>query len=513
MDHNVPWQAYDAQGGVQPTPKSTFPTGKKEVVFAGAVLLCALALCNFTLFGGFNLGFAIAALAYMACAFGYLLAAGCRPSAYSAALLCLSVVITAAFPCTDDSFVKFVMLCFLSVSVNLSLCLMANQNLRDPGSVSSLIDAPRVVFRLGVGRLHEAFRGLREVFRRSGTAGKKGGAFLLGICLCVPVLAIVIPLLISADAAFDGLVALLPEFGFSEFFVTVIFGCLLACTLYTRSTALRHSPRETPRVIVRKGINAITVNTVLGAVCVVYFAYLVSQLAYFAGGFAGILPEGYTPAQYARRGFFEMAFLSAVNLGMIGASLGLVRKTKAAPISTKVLCLFIGMVTLFLIAAASAKMFLYIGTYGLTRLRVLTQVTMLFMAVTTLLVMVWLLVPKLPYMKAIILAALVIGATTIWADVDTQVARYNVDAYLSGKLETVDVYHLSQLGSGAVPQLARLAEEAADEEVRTQAQEYLKNYWFYEYEDIRGWNYVNYNAAQYLPAREDGAPPEDAHAY
>lgn len=496
---NQPGQSYDVPEREQLVRKPFLPAGKREVIFAGVTLLIAMALCNFILYGGFNLGFALAAVAYIGCAFVYLLAAGCKPSVYSVLLLCLSAVIAAAFARSDDGFVKLVMVCFLSVSVNLGLCLMAKQNLRSPGSLSSLLDAPRAVYRLGVGRLSNAFRGLKLAFHRSGSIGQKGGAFLLGLCLCVPVLAVVIPLLISADAAFDGLISLLPEIKFNEFFATVVLGSLLACTLYTRCVALRHSPKEEPRKTNAKGMSTITVNTVLAAVCVVYSAYLVSQLAYFAGGFAGILPEGYTTAQYARRGFFEMAFLCAVNLGVIVMALGLVRKEKATPISTKVLCLFIGLVTLFLVAAASAKMFLYIGTYGLTRLRVLTQIVMLFFGLTTAVVMVWLFVPKLPYMKAVILAAMVIGAATIWADVDTQVARYNVDAYLSGKLETVDVVHIFYLGDGAVPQLIRLAEEAPDPNVAREAQKWLAMCKADNCKDFREWNYVNYMTRQYLP--------------
>ena len=40
---------------------------------------------------------------------------------------------------------------------------------------------------------------------------------------------------------------------------------------------------------------------------------------------------------------------------------------------------------------------------------------------------------------------------------DGYIAKYNVDRYVSGSLETVDVDHLSGLGSGAVPYLDRLA--------------------------------------------------------
>ena len=269
----------------------TFPTGKKEVLFAGLILLTSLALCNFVLKGGFSLGFALAAIGSIACSAGYLLASGCKPTAYSGSLLALSCVIVAGYARSDDGFVKLIMLFFLLVSSNLGLSLLAENYRYRPGGFLSLLDAPRALFALGVGNLPESCRGLGQAFRKSGSVGQKGGAFLLGLCIAIPVLAVMIPLLISADAAFDGLIALLPEFEFVECIQTVIFGGILAFWLYTRGVALRHSGKESEKETVMKGISSITINTALSAVCGLYVVYLFSQLAYLSGGFSGILPE------------------------------------------------------------------------------------------------------------------------------------------------------------------------------------------------------------------------------
>ena len=506
MEYNErDWSAYSDWQGQVKEPKPAYPTGKKEALFALAILLCGVALCNFTLFGGFNLGFSIAAVAGVIFTFIYLLWSGCKPNAYSIALLVLSVAITAGFARSNDGFVKFILLHFLVLGVNLGLCVMAGQNRFQTGSAASLLDAPRTLFGLGIGRSSRAMSGLSHGLRRSGSVGQKGGAFLLGLCVALPVLAIMLPLLISADAAFDGLVSLLPDFEAKEFVVTLILAPFVAILLYNRGVALRHDEKEQFSASKgKKGVNAITVNTALGAVCFVYVAYLVSQLAYFSGGFSGILPKEFTMAEYARRGFFEMATLCGINLAVMVAGLGVVRKECRAPLATRLLCLFVGVVTLFLVATASAKMFMYIGSYGLTRLRVLTQIIMLFMALTTGIVMVWLFVPKLPYMKAVLLIAMVIGTATLWADVNTQVARYNVDAYLSGKLEQVDFRHLMSLNGSAIPQITRLAEEAPDEEVAKMAKQFLENHLPYSHEDFRGWNYVNHAADGMLPkAQED----------
>ena len=485
---------------------AVYPAGGRELIFAGLVGASALFLCNSLLYGGFRLGFAIGLVLCLLCGSGYLLSCGRKPGIYSGFLLVMSAVIAAGFARSGDGFVKAVMLGFLFVSVNLGLTLQAGKKRHKAGGIASVLDAFYTAFIHSL-RLDRSFRGLREAFRKSGTAARKGGAVLTGLLIAVPLLVIMIFLLMRADAAFEGLMDQLPEIRIGEIFGTVIWGGVLFCMLYTKGVSLQHCALEETGTRARRGISRLTVNTVLMAVCLVYLVYLFSQLAYFAGGFAGILPEEYTMAEYARRGFFEMAWLCAINLGIVALSVALVEKEKGTPVMTKLLCLFINVITVFFVAAASGKMFLYIGNYGLTRLRVLTQVVMLWLCVTTVLVAVWIFCPKLPYMKAVICAAMIIGALVFWLDVDTLVSRYNVNAYLSGAMEEIDVAHLGTLNESAVPYIAELAEKATDPMVREMASDLLTNWydgWRVEVaEDFRGWTYAHRTAEGFLPEKPE----------
>jgi hypothetical protein len=434
-----------------------FPTGNKEIVLLAAAVLLGILTANCGVYFGLNLGFAVAAVLCIGVSWLYLHKSGCKMTPYSGALLALSMAAAASHARSDDGFVKFVMLMFTLVSANLGLCLMAGQNRRSAGGFTSLLDAPRAVFTLGLGGLGNAGRGIKESAKNAGPAGKNRTAVLVGVLIAVPVMAVLIPLLISADAAFEGLLALLPDFDLAQAFGSVILGVPLAAVLYARNVALRHREKEESAVRTRKTIHPLTVNTVLIAVCVLYLAYLFSQLSYFVGGFAGLLPEDYTMADYARRGFFEMAWLSVLNLGIMTLSVALAEpKNGRAPLMTRLLALFVGAVSTFFIGTASAKMMMYIGSYGLTRLRLLTEVIMVFIAFTVVYVTVWLFCPRFPYMKAVVLTGLLIGCVVAWADVDTMVAAYNVHAYQSGALESIDIGHLGSLGDGAVPYIAEL---------------------------------------------------------
>ncbi|MBE6978739.1 MAG: DUF4173 domain-containing protein [Ruminococcaceae bacterium] len=500
-----PWPPYEApKPPYQPQPQPCFPAEKREWWMACAAALSGLALANGLIFGGGDLGFALAMMLSIVFASAYLWRSGKKPGAYSVTLLSISLVIAAGFVRSNDGFVKFVMLLFILLAVNLGLCIQSGQNRRLATGFTTLLDGPRALFALGFGSMAPAFRGLFRGRTGENADRKKTGAVLLGLAITVPVLLIVLPLLISADAAFEGFVDLLPDFELGEIFVTAVLGGGVACVLYTRSAALRHAPRKEAAKRRPGRVNPWTVNTVLIGLCVVYVAYLLSQLAYFAGGFSGVLPEGYNMAEYARRGFFEMAWLCVINLSIIALTVGLVEKGTRTPLATRIFCLFIGFVTVFFVITASAKMGLYIGAYGLTRLRVLTEVIMVFLGLATLTVCVWLFVPRLPYMKVILILALVMGATVLWADVDTVVAAYNVRAYQNGALQSVDVNYLTGLSSGAVPYIIELAEDGNQAARDWLAEESRMYYWCGDHHDLRSWNIADWLAGKLLEAWHTG---------
>lgn len=504
-----------------------YPAGKRELWFGLGMIISGLLLANVLLYAGLNLGFAIAVILNTVCTGAYILArkdaaqestdssaaeTNCRSAetgrnrAYALALLGLSIVIAASFARSDDGFVKFVMLCFLMVGVNLGLCLLAGKNRRSPDTVHTLKDAGYTLFSLGIGEIASAGSGVKETLWRSDSIGKKGASVLLGLGMAFPVLAVICFLLMSADAAFEGVMDKLPDISLGELGTTLLVGSIIVCVLYTRGTALNGCTASPVEEKKRKGLPHLTINTVLVMVCFVYLVYLVSQLAYFTGGFAGILPEEYTFSQYARRGFFEMALLCGINLSIIAFSLRVCRKKNPVSLSTRMFCLFIGVMTLFFVVAASAKMVLYIGSYGLTRLRLLTQIVMIFLGITTGLVCVWLFVPKLPYMKVVILTAMVMGAAISWADVDTQIARYNVNAYLDGRMDSVDVGYLKRnLGDGAIPYLVKLQREASDPQVLVEVRQALAYREAASIQDFRSWNYAEWKASKYLQDGDSAA--------
>ena len=478
-------------------PKPIFPVGKGELAFALWIFVFSLAAMNGMFFGWSHLLFGLSLLALLGGSAFYLRRRGHRFGWYESTLLVLCGLMCVGFFTSGDTGMAGFATLILMVVPSLAYCIAAGQNRRSPAGVLSLLDAPRATYMVGLGNIGASSRGVREAFRSSGRIGRTTSAIGIGLLISLPVLAVMIAELVSADAAFEGLLDLLPEFELAESICTAILGTVLAVLLYYRGVGLHHAPKSTTPAREPKGFNVLTINTILFAVCGLYLVYLASQLAYVVGGFSGILPEDFTLAEYARRGFFEMSRLCALNLTIMALGVGLTRKNGKSPLLTRLLALFIGLMTLFFVAAASAKMIMYIGSYGLTWKRVTTEVFMLWLAVTTVLVSIWLFRESLPYMKLSMVVGLALCALLFLGDVNARVAQYNVRAYQSGKLETVDVQHLSRLDEGVVPYLEELTADQ-DEAIAKAAVKALENYDYVKAEDWRSWNLTTSRAAQIL---------------
>ena len=199
----------------------------------------------------------------------------------------------------------------------------------------------------------------------------------------------------------------------------------------------------------------------LTVLSLVYLAYLLSQGAYFFEGFRGLLPAGYTPAMYARRGFFEMCTICVINLAFFfGAASVCRRREGRLPAFIRLLMCFLCLFSLTLVAISASKMVLYIRSFGMTRLRILTSAFMLVLAVGFICLILRLFRNGVPYLKVTLIAAAAVLLVLSFVNVDRIVASYNTAAYRSGALSGIDVKTISELSDAAVPSLLDLADDA-----------------------------------------------------
>lgn len=106
-----------------------------------------------------------------------------------------------------------------------------------------------------------------------------------------------------------------------------------------------------------------------GAFCLLYLVFFAVQSRYLFGAFTRTLPEGFIVSEYARRGFFELCKVMAVNFAL----LWLVTRASRTPVRENrpalILCLILLAESMLFAVVAFSKLALYIDCFGFTPLR------------------------------------------------------------------------------------------------------------------------------------------------
>lgn len=447
------------------TPHPRRTTDRRDAAAALVLLVLSVLGVSLSLFGGFHLGYTVSYLAITGCGLIYLSgrriageAGGRCLRATPFACFCLLAALAGAgvFVWHNDAAGRFLLFCGMVFLTMLALCEATGNG--SGATIGAVRDAACMLLIRPIQHL-SALRALFLARRGDAVEKRRCGPVLIGILCAIPALLVLVPLLIGADAAFESLLqhTVLDHLG--DAFISLLLGFALFVLLFCRLYSLRYTApqKAAPAATERRGADAAAVNAFLGVICGLYLLYLFAQLAYFVSAFAGILPENYTVAQYARRGFFEMCAISLINLLIAALTLLISRRQEGrAPLSTRLLLLFVLLFSIGMVATALSKMVLYIGSFGMTRLRLLTGLFMLMLAGMLLFVCIRLFRPRFAYMRAGIIVIALLGLLAAYADVDTVIARYNVRAWQAGTLKQMDVEALAELSDGAVPYLFEL---------------------------------------------------------
>ncbi len=450
----------------QPLPyrreKKTVSIDTKDLVFVVVTLLASVLFVRCSFFGGFNLGFTVSASVLFLSATLYTVKKGGRIGAFP--LICggFALLLSVPFSLYADNVIRFISVCGIVILTALFLGGLTNSLQCTDGSYMLLYDVLRIIVVYPFKHFMLFPNSMRgKSGEKVDMQVKKIGYILAGIAAAFPIVAIVVTLLINSDAAFESMVKLI--FGnITNSLVSIAVGLLLALLLFPVLFALRKGVerltdenRLTEKTF---NVNTVLANTVLTLLSACYAMYLLSQTAYFFSAFSGLLPENYTPAEYARRGFFEMCAVVAINLIVFFAAYILTKRTEEGSLRplTKGLLTFLSLFTLVLVSTAFSKMYLYIDRFGLTRPRVLTSAFMLVLFLIFITLMLRLYLKKLPYLKLAALITAVVLTGVSYLDVDTQIARYNTASYRNGDTAKLDVATIGNLSAASIPYLMEL---------------------------------------------------------
>ena len=430
-----------------PLKKVYSPLTKKDNSFIFIFLAVVFLFVDFALFHSMALGFTISYFVLSIVSTFYLYKKGNKVDLFSVICGIISLAGAVTFTLFANYFMNAIMFVLIGGLFTLYCLGISASYSRSRGNFKLLFD-------LFLGAFIHPFENFATVFggiRASAKKGKKGYSAALGALLAVPVLAVIIPLLVKSDAAFESLIkAVAKNIGqyLLEFVLALIVTPVLFSFMYGKREKLnvkKAGSVQIKRIFVPSGSVAF-----LSVISVTYIVYLISQLAYFFSAFKGLLPEGYTrsASAFARRGFYEVFAICAINVIIISV-ISMLTKRKEGKLSLGVKCLslFISLFSVLLIITAIQKMKLNITTYGFTRNRLLVFTFMLMMLVVIAFFIIHIFLPKVPYMQSIIIICSVMFVALSFMDVDTFTLEHNYKAYKNGSIKSIEMYTVSTLGA------------------------------------------------------------------
>lgn len=333
---------------------------------------------------------------------------------------------------------------------------------------------------------------------RSITSGNKNKSksillLVIGIIACLPLFLIITNLLISADVGFSNLmenfIEKIWDLSFIEYVINFILGIPVACYCYgfvygnhnKRRTDIITYEQMNHRFVKLHAIPGIAVYGPLVVLNAIYILFFFAMGSYLFSAFSGDLPTSMTYAEYARKGFFELCGISAINLALIGFVYTFFkRKEGEYSKDLKILSGLLSVSTILLIITAMSKMLMYISSYGLTRLRVYTLWFMVVLMLVFVLILIWHF-RKYNLGRPIIIGFMVLFLALGFSNSDGLIAKYNVKKYMNEVEQGIshkeslsfDTSMYTDMSIAVVPHLENLLKNTSDEKLKTEVTQVL----------------------------------------
>jgi hypothetical protein len=214
--------------------------------------------------------------------------------------------------------------------------------------------------------------------------------YLRGLLLALPILGILTFFLAQADPIFNDRIQNslawfrienLGEMVFRLAYILVIAYVLLSSYYFAVVESKKYQPDDNEKPAISPFLGSIESSVVLGAVNLLFLMFVILQFNYLFSGGKNISLEGYTYAEYARRGFFELIAVAVISL-VLFYILSMITKREQknqGRLFSALGLILVGLVAIIL-TSAYIRLNLYEAAYGFTRLRTLAHVFMIWIA-------------------------------------------------------------------------------------------------------------------------------------
>lgn len=305
---------------------------------------------------------------------------------------------------------------------------------------------------------------------------KKGWAIVRGIILALPIVLMLAALLASADPIFDQKfqellkifnIEKLSEYLFRLFYILILAYLLAGAYLHALTSSNDDQLIGLEKPWLPPFLGWIESIIILLGIDLLFGFFVGIQFQYFFGGTSNIHIDGYTFAEYARKGFSELVAVAVISL-LIMQVLNSISRRQTGKQSTIFTVFSVGLVALVSIILVSAfqRLQLYETAYGFSRLRTYTHVFMIWTGILLAATVALEVFKKTRlFALALVLAIYGFSVSLNLLNIDQFIATRNIDLAMEGS--ELDIPYLVSLSNDVVPTLyQKMQDEQLSEQVK-----------------------------------------------
>ncbi|HQJ33496.1 MAG TPA: DUF4173 domain-containing protein [Anaerolineaceae bacterium] len=300
--------------------------------------------------------------------------------------------------------------------------------------------------------------------------GNHGLAILRGVLITIPLLLLFGFLLASADTIFSEMLGSAFDWlklDFFDHFIQHIFIILLltwfgaAALWHALTKSGKQLAIQPDKPLFKPFLGMTETSIALISLNVLFASFLVVQFRYFFAGSANVSIDGFTYAEYARRGFFELVVVALI-AGVLYFSFASFTK-RDTPAKKRAFSLMAGLLLAqvgVMLISAFQRLRLYEQAYGFTSSRLAAHVFMVFVGLLLLALIIMELTNSFRKLGLVlVLGVLAFALVMVGLNEDSLIAQQNLERAVQGeKLDAAYLVH--GLSNDAVPTLFRTMDDA-----------------------------------------------------
>lgn len=368
-----------------------------------------------------------------------------------------------------------------SLAIPILFILMYIYTMKPTFNIKDILTSVFSIIIKPLSHLGNVYHIITEQIKKKVKLSEKTNRIIKSVLIIIPIVLVVLILLSSADQIFGNIFEqgfnLLEKISLPSLIRNIIkrlipmiiiffyLGATINFLLYNYSKT-KHAEKE-----INLNIDSLTIKLLLTTLNIIYIVFDIIQIKSL------ILHQvsmNISYAEYAREGFFQLMFVSFINLIIILISKNIEKKQDKKSIKyIRIMNLVMVFLTFIIIISSFIRMYMYESEYGYTLLRLLVYITLITEVILLIPTIIYIINSKFSIVKYYIVILITIYTVINFINIDHIIAYRNINRYY--EKDDIDIYYLMNNHTDNIPILIELYNETDDIKIKEQLKEYFNS--------------------------------------